>query len=235
MPNAKDSQQKNRHAEQDRQEQAVTETQSQAADAVNTATEAAAANAQPGTTEEERARISDLELENQRLREELSELKDQYLRKAADMENFRKRTQREKEEAIRFANAQLLGDVVNILDDFERAIASSESSRDFDTFHRGIQMIESQFLGLLERKYGLKRLDATGQPFDPNLHEALAGGETGEHAVVLEVYQKGYLLHDRLLRPARVRVGAPDTPATEASDQPNSSNRTTESTPNDNT
>lgn len=236
MPNAKDTQQKNRQAEQDRQEQAVTGAQSRAADAVNTATEAAAANAPPETTEEERARISELELENQRLREELSELKDQYLRKAADMENFRKRTQREKEEAIRFANAQLLGDVVNILDDFERAIASSESSRDFDTFHRGIQMIESQFLGLLERKYGLKRLDATGQPFDPNLHEALAGGETGEQAVVLEVYQKGYLLHDRLLRPARVRVGAPEATAAEAAaESPDGTNPTNQPTTNENT
>ena len=149
---------------------------------------------------------SDLMLENQKLREELSELKDQYLRKAADMENFRKRLQREKEEAIRYANAQLLTDVVGILDDFERAIASSQSSRDFDSFHQGIQMIESQFLALLERKHGLKRLDALGEVFDPSLHEAIAGGG-GENSVVLEVYQKGYLLHDRLLRPARVRVG----------------------------
>ncbi len=183
--------------------------------------EASAAESQPASQTPDQP--ADLALENQRLREELSELKDQYLRKAADMDNYRKRMQREKEEAIKYANAQLLTDVITILDDFERAIASSTASRDFDSFHQGIQMIESQFLSLLERKYGLKRLDSLGEPFDPNIHEALAGGGA-EHAVVLEVYQKGYMLQDRVLRPARVRVGTQESQNTDNTNQEETKN-----------
>lgn len=186
----------------------------------NIATTAAGKSAPEGPAPES---AKEIEMENQRLREELSDLKDQYLRKAAEMDNFRKRMQREKEEAIKFANSQIITDVITILDDFERAIASAANSRDFDAFHQGIQMIESQLLSLLERKYGLKQLDSLGEPFDPNIHEALAGG-SAENTVVLEVYQKGYVLHDRVLRPARVRVGAPESQNSTNSDQQDSKN-----------
>lgn len=181
----------------------------------------AAAQTTAETAEQEAEKAVDLSLENQKLREELSELKDQYLRKVADMENFRKRMFREKEEAIRYANAQLLLDVIGLLDDFERAIASGRTSRDFDSFLQGIEMIESQFFTLLERKYGLKRLEPLGEVFNPTLHEAIAG-EGADHAVVAEVYQRGYLLHDRVLRPARVRVGSERASGAEADSTPTS-------------
>ena len=146
---------------------------------------------------------------------ELADTKDQLLRKAADFDNYRKRTIKEKEELRQFANGDLLADLVQVLDDFERAIKSSEQARDYDALHTGIVMIESQFAQMLERKYHLKRFESVGAPFDPQLHEAIsvAGPQSGE-TVVVEEYQRGYQLHDRVLRTAKVRVGSnpADTP-----------------------
>jgi molecular chaperone GrpE len=151
------------------------------------------------------------------LEKEVSELKDQYLRKLADYENFRKRMFREKEEAIQFANTSLLVDLVQVLDDFDRAIRSSESSQDFKTLHDGIQMIERQFFGLLESKYRLKRFDSTGTPFDPNRHEAIAVEKSDDPAcvedVVVEEFLKGYELADRIIRSAKVKVRQPADPS----------------------
>jgi molecular chaperone GrpE len=150
----------------------------------------------------------------QKLEEEVGSLNDQLLRKAAEFENFRKRILREKEESIKYANAALLSDVLPIIDDFERAIQSAADSKDFDAFHTGVSMIEKQMVSILERNWGLKRFSANGEPFDPERHEAIAVEETEEHEaeIVLEDYQKGYLLHDRVLRPAKVKVARPVTP-----------------------
>ena len=118
---------------------------------------------------------------------------------------------RDKEDAIRYANADLLSDVLPIIDDFERAIQSAGESKDFEAFHAGVSLIERQLVSVLERNWGLKRFSAAGELFDPERHEALAAEETAEHedAVVLEEYQKGYILHDRVLRPAKVKVAKP--------------------------
>ncbi len=148
------------------------------------------------------------------LEQEVKESQDQLLRKAAEFENSRKRLAREKEESIKYANAALLSDVVPIIDDFERAIQSAADSKDFDAFHTGVSMIEKQMVSMLERNWGLKRFSANGEPFDPEKHEAIAVEETDQHdsEVVLEDYQKGYLLHDRVLRPAKVKVARPIAP-----------------------
>ncbi|GAB4367085.1 MAG: nucleotide exchange factor GrpE [Spirochaetales bacterium] len=158
------------------------------------------------------------------LEEENLALKDQYLRKAAEFENFRKRMLKEKQEAIQFANRQLLLDLVHILDDFERAIQSAETSKDFDSFHEGILMIEKRLYELLERKWGLKRLESVGQPFDPTKHEAITSEERSDHeeSIVLEDYQKGYTLHDRIIRTAKVKVSVPK--ATDTSEMENEQN-----------
>ena len=157
---------------------------------------------------------ADLQERIQQLEQEVEESKDQLLRKAADFENFRKRLAREKEESIKYANAALLSDVVPIIDDFERAIQSAADSKDFDAFHTGVSMIEQRMVGMLERNWGLKRFSANGEPFDPEKHEAIAVEETDQHdtEIVLEDYQKGYLLHDRVLRPAKVKVARPVEP-----------------------
>jgi len=144
------------------------------------------------------------------LEEENSSLKDQYLRKQADFENFRKRMQREKQDAIQFANSNLLLDLVTIIDDFERAIKAGEDSEDLESFRQGIELIEKQLTGMLERKWGLKRFDSEGEEFDPERHEAIMTEETEDDtSKVLEDYLKGYYLHDRVLRHAKVKVSMP--------------------------
>lgn len=145
------------------------------------------------------------------LKEQNAQLQDQLLRRAAEFENFRKRMFREREEGIKYANAALLQDVLPIIDDFERAILSAEESRDFDALHDGVSLIERQLVSVLDRNWGLKRFSAAGEPFDPQRHEAIAVQDSSEHAepVVLEDFQKGYYLHDRVLRPAKVKVSRP--------------------------
>lgn len=145
------------------------------------------------------------------LKEQVAELNDQLLRKQADFENFRKRMFHEREEAAKYANQRLLADLVEVVDNFERAIKSSEESKDFDSFHQGIELIEKQFLSLLESKWGLKRFDSAGEEFDPEKHEAIAVEESpdNENQMVVEDYQKGYMLHDRVLRHAKVKVSQP--------------------------
>jgi molecular chaperone GrpE len=103
----------------------------------------------------------------------LADLNNQYLRKAADFENFRKRMNREKQEAIDFANQNLLLDLIPVIDDFERAIKSAEISRDFNSFYEGIGMIEKRLVSQLEGKWGLTHFDSAGAPFDPSRHEAI--------------------------------------------------------------
>jgi len=146
----------------------------------------------------------------------LAELNDQYLRKAADFENFRKRMNRERQELADFANQNLLVDILPVLDDFQRAIKSAEtadfqSGKDFAGFYEGIIMIEKQLSSQLESKWGLKRFDSEGEPFDPNRHEAIqmekAAGIT--EAVVKEDYAKGYFLKEKVIRCAKVKVLMP--------------------------
>ncbi|MDR1428991.1 MAG: nucleotide exchange factor GrpE [Spirochaetaceae bacterium] len=141
----------------------------------------------------------------------LAELNDQYLRKAADFENFRKRMNREKQDAIDFANQALLLDLVPVIDDFERAIKSAESSRDFDSFYEGIGMIEKRLISQLESKWALVRFDSAGSPFDPGRHEAImvekSAGVT--EPTVAEDFLKGFMLKDRVIRSAKVKVFMP--------------------------
>jgi molecular chaperone GrpE len=153
------------------------------------------------------------------LEEKLAEAKDQYLRKAADFENFRKRINREKQEAIEFANQALLLDLIPIIDDFERAIKSADGaaspSQDFRNLHEGIAMIEKRMVSQLENRWGLKRFDSTGESFDPNRHEAIMVEKSAEisEPVVQEDLIKGYTLKDRIIRSAKVKVLMPEVPA----------------------
>lgn len=166
-----------------------------------TATAAGSDSGAQAAVRELEIRIAELEAEN-------SDLKDQYLRKQADFENYRRRMAREKEDAVAYANQQLLLDLTSVIDDFERAIRSAEESRDYDSFHNGVALIERQLTSMLERKWGLQRFDSEGEHFDPQRHEAVTTEEREDvdPPVVLEEYQKGYLLHDRVLRSAKVKV-----------------------------
>jgi molecular chaperone GrpE len=149
------------------------------------------------------------------LEKEAADLKDKLLRKQADFENFRKRMLREREDAARYANAALLTDIIGLIDDFERAIRSAEESKDFGTFLQGVGMIEKQFVEMLESRWGLKRFSSVGEGFDPNRHEAVqrVEGPAGSKPTVVEDFQRGYYLHERVLRPARVKVQVPASEA----------------------
>ena len=168
-----------------------------------------------------KSRAKELEDQVARLGEEASTLKDQYLRSLADYENFRKRMFREREDQQKYANFGLLSDLVPLLDDFDRAIASAEHARDYQTLHDGITIIRRQIASVLENKYGLASYESLGKLFDPHVHEAVASesGEVAEPEVSLE-FLPGYKLHDRIVRSAKVKVRMP---APKAASQPSAS------------
>jgi len=144
------------------------------------------------------------------------ELQDQYLRKAADFDNYRKRMIREKQEAIDYANTNLISDLLLILDDFDRAIEAGKKAGEESAaaFMQGVVMIRNGLSSLLESKYGLQYYEVQGKVFNPDIHEAVAtnpSAEVTEPTVGAEL-QKGYKLKERILRPAKVMVLMP-TPA----------------------
>jgi len=155
-------------------------------------------------------KIADLEAK-------LAQNHDQFLRKAAEFENFRKRMNQEKANAIEYANQSLLLDIIPIIDDFERAILAGENGRqtgltDYNGFLEGIKMIEKRLSNQLETKWGLKRFNSAGEPFDPNLHEALMMEKSANitEAMVQEDLVKGYMLKERVIRAAKVKVLMPE-------------------------
>ncbi|MDR2071719.1 MAG: nucleotide exchange factor GrpE [Treponema sp.] len=154
------------------------------------------------------------------LEAEIAARNDQFLRKAAEFENFRKRMNREKQDAIEFANQNLLLDLIPVIDDFERAIQSAAVSKDFNSLYEGIGMTERRLITMLENKWGLKRFDSAGELFDPNRHEAIMMEKSAEAAepVVQEDFIKGYTLKDRVIRSAKVKVIMPEAPAAQAED-----------------
>ena len=133
-------------------------------------------------------------------------LKDRHLRKLAEFENLRKRSEREKTEYYRQALASFLGDFLDIADNFQRALDHAKPEELESDFGQGVELIHKQFAELWKR-YGLKEIDTKGA-FDPNVHEAVATEEsdTVPPQTILQVLQKGYMLQDRLVRPALVRV-----------------------------
>ena len=147
------------------------------------------------------------------LEAQLAETRDQLLRKAAEFENFRKRMNQEKQSSIEYANQSLLMDIIPIIDDFERAIQSGESSTDYTGLLEGLKMIEKRLSSQLEAKWGLKRFNSAGELFDPNLHEALMMEKSPDvtEATVQEDFSRGYMLKDRVIRAAKVKVLMPDS------------------------
>lgn len=136
---------------------------------------------------------------------ELEGARDRLLRSAADYDNAKKRLTREREEFIRFSQERLLRDLLPILDNFERALTHSSTS-DSLAVAAGIQLIWKQLLELLIAQ-GLKRFPSEGQAFDPHLHEAVDQvEEKGPEGIVVKEIVPGYLLYDRVLRPAKVRI-----------------------------
>lgn len=141
---------------------------------------------------------------------ELEGAQDRYLRALAELDNTRKRAQREREEYIRFANEALLREILPVLDNFDRAIQAARASGEADAIIAGVELIQRELLRVLE-KFGVTPFSAVGEPFNPERHEAVARvPATGqpEMTVVAEAL-KGYLLNGRVLRPAQVTVAVP--------------------------
>lgn len=132
---------------------------------------------------------------------------DKLLRSQAEFENFKKRTTRERQEFLKLANEGLIYELISILDNFERAFESANKMKDFKSLHQGVEMILKQIHQLLE-KNGVKKIECVGKAFDPVHQEAIAHIETDKYSenTVVEEVQKGYLLEDRLIRPAVVKV-----------------------------
>ncbi len=147
--------------------------------------------------------------EVERLRAEVAELKDRWLRERAELENFKRRQSRDKAEALRFANEGLLRDLLPIIDNLHRAVEHARASREVDAIADGVDMTLRTLTDTLER-HGVKIVEALGRPFDPAHHEAIGHVESAHPAnTVVDEHQRGYLLHDRLLRPALVTIGKP--------------------------
>lgn len=138
---------------------------------------------------------------------DLEKFRDLHLRSLADLDNFRKRAAREKEDAVKFANAKLLERLFPVLDSFDLGLAEARKSAADSPILAGFEMVAKQLADFLSES-GVQPVLAEGQPFDPNLHEAASSEHSDEvpEGFVIRQYRRGFRLHDRLLRPATVVV-----------------------------
>ena len=148
------------------------------------------------------------ESEYQKVVQEAADYKDKWMRLYAEFENVRKRTEREKTEFVKYANEGLVVDFLNILDDLERSIlAANDRHEDYDAFLKGVEMVMAHIYEML-KKHQVKPMEVEGKLFDPHCHEILMQEETNEHddGSVVEVFQKGYYLAEKVVRTAKVKV-----------------------------
>ena len=163
--------------------------------------------------EERREKEKEIEELKKRVEEKEKEAKEHYdrlLRVAADLENYKKRAAKEKEEWVKFANEDLIKAILPFIDNLERAVNHAEKVKDTGVMIEGARLTVQQLLQTLG-KFGVSPIESVGKPFDPAMHEAMFIVETDKHEPnqVVEELQKGYLLYDRLLRPATVSVSKP--------------------------
>jgi len=165
--------------------------------------QAAALEGASAGTEEQANLAADLD----KAREEAKELQDRLLRLAAEFDNFKKRMQRERETAMKYAEEALLRELLPTLDNLERAMEQGRATADAAGLLEGVEMTMAGLRNTL-MKFGLQPLDGAGQPFDPNFHEALVmeASDTVPANTILQEFQKGYMFKDRLLRAAKVVV-----------------------------
>ncbi|MBU8849668.1 MAG: nucleotide exchange factor GrpE [Desulfobacterales bacterium] len=141
------------------------------------------------------------------VKEQLSTEKDRVLRLSAEFENYKKRKQREADEFKKFANETIFRQLLTVVDNLERAISSTQKNSDEGGLLEGVKLTHKEIIKLFET-FNVKPVEAENQPFDPNFHQAVTQEETDSFPenTVSKVLQKGYLLHDRLIRPAMVVV-----------------------------
>lgn len=152
-------------------------------------------------------KIAESELD--RLKDELSEAKDRGLRALAELENFRQRKNRELADDRKYAAIDLARDILPVWDNMGRAIEAAEKNPDAESLIAGVKLMHQQFIDIL-KKHHIEKIEAVGKPFDPHFHESIAMLPSDEPAgQVIVDSQTGFLLHDRVVRPAQVVVAAP--------------------------
>ncbi|MBI3320739.1 MAG: nucleotide exchange factor GrpE [Candidatus Omnitrophica bacterium] len=152
--------------------------------------------------------------ELERMQQEVSRANDQYLRTLAEFENTKKRLHREKETFVRYASETVIRQLLPIVDSLDHALVAVDRNADPQAITKGVHLIYRQLLGLLDRE-GVKRIQTMGKPFDPHQHEAVAQVAAGDGMLddtVVEEVQVGYTLHDKVLRPAMVKVAKKSSP-----------------------
>ncbi len=166
---------------------------------------------------EKKVTISKKEYQDIKEKASLAEQRwDELLRLNAEFDNFRKRMGRDKEEFIKYANTDIISDLLGIVDDLERAVETASQKQDFPALSKGVEMTLNRMRKVLKDR-GVSRVECIGKPFDPTEHEAIMSVNNNEvpEDVVVEELQKGYLYHDRVIRPAKVKLSKRETKNTE--------------------
>lgn len=154
-----------------------------------------------------RAGLEELQADLEKARGEAAEYLDNLKRLKAEFENFRKRMLREQSEFLKFAAQGVIGELLPVIDNFERALDQENHGDQFDDYKKGMRLVYGQLLEALAKE-GLSMVEPVGQPFDPNLHEAVMQEESTEYpeGTVVRVLERGYVLRDRIIKHAKVSV-----------------------------
>lgn len=190
-----------------------TKSQTESDDSDNSETQAQEAASNGDSTEEKSEEAKEVTLEERiaELEKEIADLKSQALYKAAENDNWRKRMMQQKDEAVAYANASLLGDLLDSLDNFDRTLDAAKDAKDAKSIADGIKMINKGLVKMLEDKYGLIAYGKEGDDFNPDEHEAIGRveDEKANKQTLDQVYLKGYKLKDKVIRHAKVMVKVP--------------------------
>ncbi|MBR1910849.1 MAG: nucleotide exchange factor GrpE [Treponema sp.] len=203
----------NQSVEQEENETVAADSADSTEAAENQEADAAAGDVADGedAAEEPKDELTALKAQVEELTKQNEDLKDQVLRRAADFENYRKRMLKEKQDAFDYANTNLLKDLLDSLDNFDRTVEAAATATDPKTIADGVKMINSGLVSMLENKYNLVSYGAVGDAFDPDIHEAIGSSNDPVAEPVLKaVYLKGYKLKDMVIRHAKVMVSMPD-------------------------
>ncbi len=155
------------------------------------------------TEPQEQGQTSELESAHK----EIAQLRDQLLRRAAEFENFKRRTRDEKDQLMKYGAEGVILGLLTVIDDFERSLSSGKEHPDFESMYAGVEIIYGKLMRILENK-GLRPIDAVGKPFDVDFHDALMQIPSAdvEPGTVLDVAEKGYMLYEKVIRHAKVTV-----------------------------
>lgn len=163
--------------------------------------------------------------EEEKLKNRIVELEDKIARKSAEFENYKKRTARQYDDMIKFANEKTISDILDVVSDFDRALSHEDSNVTLESFTEGIKMIHNKLHAIID-KYDVKPIEAIGKQFDPNLHEALMHVESNEfdEGIVAFEMNKGYTMGGKVIRHSRVGVAKPKEQNAEENNEDNNEN-----------